>query len=116
MKTLINGIKKAVIELLILKLLAENDMYGYQITQEFKKRSAGKLTLLEGSMYPILYRLTDSGCISSYEKKVGKRLSRVYYHLEAEGSAHLKTLMEEYQEAINVVTFLLTSKEGDCFE
>ena len=49
-------LKKATIEMLLLNLLKEQDMYGYQLSQELKKRSSGLYTILEGSMYPILYR------------------------------------------------------------
>ena len=76
------SLKKATIELMLLKLLGEGDMYGYQLAQELKRRSNGQYTILEGSMYPILYRITESGYISFYEKKVGVRQTRVYYHLE----------------------------------
>jgi PadR family transcriptional regulator PadR len=116
MKALANGLKKAVIELLILKLLSEQDMYGYQISQEFRKRSNNRFSLLEGSMYPILYRLTDNGCISFYEKKVGKRQTRVYYHLEESGASHLKQMSDEYRESIQIINFLLDSKEGDILD
>ena len=61
-------LKKATIEMLLLNLLKEQDMYGYQLSQELKKRSSGLYTILEGSMYPILYRLNDSGYISFFEK------------------------------------------------
>ena len=64
----------------------------------------------------ILYRLTDNNCITSYEQKVGKRQTRVYYHLESEGAKRLAEMREEYETAIFVVNFLLDSKEGDCFE
>lgn len=33
-----SGLKKATIEMLLLKLLSESDMYGYQMTQELKKK------------------------------------------------------------------------------
>ena len=49
-------------------------------------------------------------------KKVGKRQTRVYYHLESEGAKRLAEMREEYETAIFVVNFLLDSKEGDCFE
>lgn len=116
MKTLTGNIKKAVIEMLILKLLAEDDMYGYQMTQEFKKRSNGFFTVLEGSMYPILYRLSDSGCISFYEKKIGVRQTRVYYHLEDAGKKRLDEMIQEFQKNIQVIEFLLGSKQGDTYE
>lgn len=113
---LLSGLKKATIEMMLLKLLSEHDMYGYQMTQEMKKRSSGLYTLLEGSMYPILYRLTDQGHISSYETKVGKRQTRVYYHLEASGLEHLNSLLSDYHEFLNIISFLLDSKEGDIYE
>ena len=68
-KTLTGTIKKAVIELMILKLLSEEDMYGYQITQELKKRSSGQFTILEGSMYPILYRLRTAATFLFMKKR-----------------------------------------------
>lgn len=112
---LLSGLKKATIEMLLLKLLSENDMYGYQMTQEMKKRSSGTYTILEGSMYPILYRLTDQNYISFYEKKVGKRQIRVYYHLEPAGQKYLNELITNYHEFLSIISFLLSSKEGEIY-
>lgn len=109
------SLKKATIELLLLKLLDEGDMYGYQLAQELKRRSSGQYTLLEGSMYPILYRMTESGYVSFYEKKVGVRQTRVYYHLEDTGRQYLQTLLTSYHEYMQVIDFLLHSREGDCY-
>ena len=109
-KTLQGGLKKATIEMILLNLLAESDKYGYQLSQECKRRSDGQYSILEGSMYPILYRLEESGYINSYEKKVGKRLSRVYYHLEEAGYKHLMHLREEYEDYIKVIDNLLSFK------
>ncbi len=109
-------LKKATIEMLLLKLLSEQDMYGYQLSQELKNRSAGLYTILEGSMYPILYRLNDNGYISFFEKKTGKRQTRIYYHLEESGSAYLSDLQASFQEYINLIQFLLTSEEGELYE
>ncbi len=113
---LISGMKKATIEMLLLRLLSEGDMYGYQLTQEFKKRSAGIYTILEGSMYPILYRLTEQNYIFSYERKVGKRQIRIYYHLNEEGKVYLEKLVSSYHEFSNVIEFLLSAKEGEQYE
>lgn len=110
-----NALKKATIEMLLLKLLSEKDMYGYQLVQELKKRSLGNYTILEGSMYPILYRLTEQKYISFYEKKVGKRQTRVYYHLEQLGKEHFTEIQNEYVSYLNLITFLLNSDEGDYY-
>lgn len=111
MKSIEQNIKKAVIEMLILKFLDESDKYGYQIAQEFKKRSNGKFFILEGSMYPILYRLTDEKCISFYEKKVGVRQTRIYYHIEELGKERLIQMIKTYQITIETVNLLLSSTE-----
>lgn len=110
------GLKKATIEMMLLKLLSESDMYGYQMTQELKKRSTGTYTLLEGSMYPILYRLSDQEHISFYEKKVTQRQSRVYYHLEEKGVQYLKQLLSDYEQFLDVISFLLYSETGDVYQ
>lgn len=113
---LLSNLKKATIEMLLLKLLSEEDMYGYQLSQELKKRSGGNYTILEGSMYPILYRLTDQNHISFYEKKTGKRQTRVYYHLEASGLDYLKELIQSYSDYTALIAFLLHSSEGNVYE
>lgn len=109
-------LKKATIEMLLLNLLKEQDMYGYQLSQELKKRSSELYTILEGSMYPILYRLNDSGYISFFEKKVGRRQTRIYYHLEDNGLMYLDNLQTSFQQYVNLIQFLLTSKEGETYE
>lgn len=115
-KHLENNLKKAVIEMLLLKLIAEGDTYGYELSQELKKRSSGKIQILEGSMYPILYRLSDNGYISYYEKKVGKRMSRVYYHIEKKGMEYLNSQKKILDEYLDLVHFLLNSNKDDVYE
>lgn len=90
------NIKRATGPLLILTLLLEQDMYGYQISQELSIRSDSKITITENSIYSILYRLEQQGFISSKSVLVGKRRHRSYYHLETEGREHLKQLRQEY--------------------
>lgn len=115
-KHLENNLKKAVIEMLLLKLIAEGDTYGYELSQELKKRSSGLIQILEGSMYPILYRLSDNEYISFYEKKVGKRMSRVYYHIEKKGLDYLSTQEKVLDDYIDLVHFLLNSNKDDVYE
>lgn len=82
--------------MLVLTLLKESDMYGYQISQLIKKRSNESIHFPEGSLYPALYKLTDEHYISSYEKQIGKRLKRVYYHIEEKGVEYQKYIINEY--------------------
>ena len=71
-------------------------MYGYQLSQELEKRSGGRYSLQESSMYPILYRMMDKGLISDTQILVGKRRTRVYYHLEDRGREYLAQIRAEY--------------------
>lgn len=90
--------KKGCIELLILALLAESDKYGYDLVQEISQRSEGTFSIKEGSMYPTLYRLEDRGYISSQKVQIGKRQTRVYYHLEETGRKYFQELKESYYD------------------
>ena len=87
--SLMDNLKRGSVELLLLTLLQEKDMYGYQLSQELLQRSSGRYQLLESSMYPILYRMIDKGYISDRRELVGRRRFRVYYHIEEEGKQYL---------------------------
>ena len=67
------------------------------------------LSFPEGSMYPVLYKLIDKGHITDYKKQVGKRLTRVYYHIEPSGQNRLEELTQEYlkttQSIQNILNF-----------
>ncbi|MCU6761680.1 lineage-specific thermal regulator protein [uncultured Roseburia sp.] len=93
-----NNFKKGSVELLVLCILQEGDCYGYQLTQMIDERSKGLLKIPEGSLYPSLYRLMDKGFISDEKRLVGKRMTRVYYHLEPEGLKYYQQLLEDYNE------------------
>lgn len=90
------GLKRGTIELVLLTLLQEKDMYGYEICQEFEKQSNGLFTVTEGSLYPVLYRLLDKGYISDRSEKVGVRRTRIYYHLQPAGQEYLSEIKKEY--------------------
>ena len=89
--------QRGLISLLILALLDQEDMYGYQIVQEITERSGGAIVTEEGSLYPVLYKLQDQGMLSGEKVLVGKRMTRVYYHLEEPGCRRLQELSREYR-------------------
>lgn len=90
--------RRGVMSLVILTLLKREDMYGYQLVQETARASGGRLTTQEGSLYPVLYKLVDQGLISDRKVQVGKRMTRVYYHLEPAGEQRQRELRQEYEE------------------
>lgn len=102
-----NSFRRGVMSLVILALLKREDMYGYQLVQETLRSSGGRITTQEGSLYPVLYKLLDQGLISDRKILVGKRMTRVYYHLEPEGEARLQELIREYEEITQGIHMLI---------
>lgn len=114
--SMLDNLKRGVTELVLLALLTQQDMYGYEMAQELKQRSDGKFVLLETSMYPTLYRMQDNGYITSYEKAAGVRRKRTYYHLEPAGREYFAACLREYrtaQEGIQAILACCQSKESD---
>lgn len=102
--------QRGVASLVLLGLLKQQNMYGYQLTQEMARQSFGAISMQEGALYPVLYKLQDAGYISAEKILVGKRMSRVYYHLEPEGQEYLERLAAEYKAVANGVLRIV---EGD---
>lgn len=95
------------LEMLILKVLKDGDCYGYQFAQSIKELSNGRINIAEGTLYSILYKLLEQGFISDYKELVGKRKSRVYYHLEPAGKEHLLQLMKDYYKMVDAIQHIL---------
>ena len=102
-----SGFQRGAMAMIILSLLKEHDMYGYQLVQEIEKRSGGVLLTQEGSLYPVLYKLQDQGCISDRKVLVGKRMTRVYYHIEEADLQHLCALRQEYEKVAQGISRIL---------
>ncbi|MGM9521250.1 MAG: PadR family transcriptional regulator [Oscillospiraceae bacterium] len=104
--------KRGAAALVVLAVLREGDMYGYQLVQSLLEKSGGRFVTQEGSLYPVLYKLEDQGFVSSYRVKSGKRMTRVYYHLEPEGIEALERMISDYTQVTAGVLAIL-GMEGD---
>jgi PadR family transcriptional regulator PadR len=93
-------------ELVILRLLAEQPMYGYELVQQIRSSSGQQLTFGEGCVYPILHRLEDQGYLTSKRENVGGR-SRVVYRLSRQGKARLTQSTAEWQRVVAAVGLVL---------
>ena len=99
--------KRGAAELLALHLLSKEDLYGYQICRLMEEKSDGRFTMLEGTLYLILYKLIDQGYLSVREELVGKRRKRKYYHLEESGKKYLEEILSEYDEISLGISLIL---------
>lgn len=107
-----SSFRRGVMSLVLLALLKREDMYGYQLVTETQRLSEGRIMTQEGSLYPVLYKLEDQGLISSRRVPVGKRMSRVYYHLEPTGEQRLQELIADYKSVVRGV-LLIAGEENE---
>ena len=84
--------KKGVLELVVLISLAKNDMYGYEIVSEVSKI----IEVNEGTIYPLLKRLTNEKYFETYLRESSEGPPRKYYHLTRSGKAYKDELKEEW--------------------
>jgi PadR family transcriptional regulator PadR len=95
---------------IILGLLEENNrMYGYEITQEVKERTLGKIEITEGALYPTLHKLEADGILKTEEEYIGKRV-RKYYSLTKNRSAIAVQRVSEIKDFMATLSLLLNPK------
>lgn len=92
--------------ILILTLLEKEDMYGYSITSELKKKTENMLDLKEGTLYPMLHGLEEANAVDSYWRDSENGKKRKYYKITEEGKEILFEKLQEwgaYTRAVNSV-------------
>ena len=98
--------------MLLLKLLENTDMYGYQMIEELAKKSNNIFSLKAGTLYPLLHNLEKKDVVSSYYQIADNTRERKYYSITKKGKgllAEKKSEWDEYTKAVNNVL-----KEGDA--
>lgn len=92
--------------LLILSLLAGEDMYGYQMITELARRSQNVFSMKEGTLYPVLHGLEKQGYVEAYQQVAESGRMRKYYRITRSGRGCLveeKQAWEAYEGAVNAV-------------
>lgn len=101
-KTLVSGS----MAMLLLKLLSEKDMYGYEMIDTLRRRSQNVFELKAGTLYPLLHSLEEKNLLTSYEEEVLGKV-RKYYSVTKDGKKMLSKKQEEWQEYAKAVTRVL---------
>lgn len=97
------------LSMLLLKLLSEKDMYGYEIIETLEKRSNNVFSMKAGTLYPLLHGMEEKGFLKSYESEVLGKV-RKYYKITRQGKKELETKREAWNEYAGAVSNIL------CFE
>jgi PadR family transcriptional regulator PadR len=93
-------------ELLVLRLLAGREMYGYQIVEEIRAQSGETFNFGEGCIYPYLHYLEAEKQVSSRRQEVEGR-SRNYYRLTPRGLKRLEELTTEWKRVAKGVSLIM---------
>lgn len=95
------------LSMLILKLLSEKDMYGYEMIEVLRSRSQNVFELKAGTLYPLLHGLEDKGFLTVYEQETLGKM-RKYYSITKSGKNQLEKKTEEWKQYAAAVTQVLT--------
>jgi PadR family transcriptional regulator, regulatory protein PadR len=98
---------KGSIALLILRLLSERDMYGYEIIQESARRTQDAFAFKAGTLYPALHQLHKRGLLRSEWRRGANGKQRKYYGLTAAGRRAAKRTQRDWQAFTEMVNAVL---------
>lgn len=76
---------KGTTPLLVLTVISDGELYGYEIAQQIRERSGGAFAPSEGSLYPALHRLEADGALSAEWRASDRGPRRRYYRLTPKG-------------------------------
>ena len=94
------------VEMLLMAALAAGPAHGYALSAELRRRSEGRLALVEGSLYPALHRLEAAGLVASFNEEMdGRRRRR--YELTADGKVALDEEMRSWEQFKSCVDDIL---------
>ncbi len=85
--------KKGVLELLVLLIVSEKDQYGYELVEAVSK----VVDVNEGTIYPILKRLSNEDCFETYLEESTEGPIRKYYHITLKGKERLKEQLKQWK-------------------
>lgn len=83
---------KGVIEMCVLAMVGRKDCYGYELVEAISKR----IEISEGTIYPILRRLTVEGFFETYLQESNEGPPRKYYRMKNKGREHTKDLVDRW--------------------
>ena len=86
--------KKGVLELCVLNMVGRKDYYGYELVEEISKI----LEISEGTLYPILRRLTDDSYFETYLRESSEGPPRKYYRITKLGKDFQKEQFKQWTE------------------
>ena len=92
---------------LLLALLENEAMYGYQIVKEVDQRSSGYFAFKEGTLYPALHRLEKGNLIEGRWEDTPYNVRRRYYLITAKGQEALSDRLSEWRQFTSAMNSIM---------
>lgn len=97
-------------DMLVLSLISRKDMYGYQIIKELALLSENVFEMQEGTLYPVLHLLEESGLVQSYYGETESKRKRRYYTITEKGINELAKKCAEFNIFSNAIGKVLNCR------
>lgn len=97
--------------MLLLRLLSEKDMYGYEMIETLRLRSQNVFELKAGTLYPLLHSMEEKNLLKVYEREAGGKI-RKYYSITKEGRGALARKKAEWEDYARTVTRIMESADN----
>jgi PadR family transcriptional regulator PadR len=105
-------LKRGTLEMIILRLISERQMYGYELAAELEKRGGRLFRLKEGTLYPVLYRMEKAGYIEARWETLERGVPRKYYRLTKPGAKFLEARIAEWKAFTTAVERLMEKEKS----
>ena len=94
-------------ESLLLFLIGQQPMYGYQIIKELESRSQGYFKFKEGTLYPALHRLEKAGLARGEWRTLPNGRQRRYYHIAEKGLNSLVVKRSQWLDFLTAMNLII---------
>ncbi len=100
--------KKGVLELIVLLCLRKQDLYGYELVKQVSQ----VVEVNEGTIYPLLKRLTNEKYCTTYLKESQDGPPRKYYHLSILGEEAMRNQLKEWLSFVEKVNQFVKGEQS----
>ena len=99
-------LKRGLLEILVLAAIKNDDSYGYKIIKDIKPY----LSISESTLYPILKRLEEAGCLTVRSEEYNGRL-RKYYSITKNGKQRIEDFENEWKEIMDIYEYVTREEQ-----
>ena len=103
---------KGTLPLLVLSVIADGELYGYEIAQRLRDRSGGTFAPSEGTLYPTLHRLELGGALQANWRASDRGPRRRYYRMTEAGQGLLADATQEWSALVKAVGAVTSGSAG----